>query len=117
MARPRKLNRTAVRAIFRSRDTAAEIAPRYHVSTALISQIRQGRRYRDVTRSLKAPERSRGRRRGEHLTRSRARSRGTSNPKRRGQGIARHRREPIGLSRIVDAVIARLMMRLLRSRG
>ena len=96
MARPRKLNRTAVRAIFRSPDTAAEIAPRFHVSTALVSQIRQKRRYQDVTRGLKVPRRSRGRRRAE-------------------ENLRRPRRDAIEFTRLVDAVVDRLMRRLRRT--
>ena len=95
MARPRKLNRTAVRAIFRSSDTAAEIAPRYHISTALVSQIRQRRRYQDVTRSLKATPRLRGRRQLEENRR-------------------RPRRDTIELAWLVDAVVDQLMSRLHR---
>ena len=95
MARPRKLNRTAVRAIFRSLDTAAEIAPRYDVSTALVSQIRQRRRYQEETRSLKAPRRFRGRRRRE-------------------ENRGRPSRKSVELTRLVDAVVDQLMMRLRR---
>ena len=97
MARPRKLSQTAVRAIFRSTDTAAEIAPRYRVSTALVSQIRQRRRYEDVTRSLKAPKGipGRGRRRYEESRR-------------------RPQRDTIELNWLVDAVVDQLMRRLLR---
>ena len=95
MARPRKLNRTAVRAIFRSLDTAAEIAPRYDVSTALVSQIRQRRRYQEETRSLKAPLRLRGRRRRE-------------------ENRGRRSRKSAELTRLVDAVVDQLMRRLRR---
>ena len=96
MARPRKLNRTAVRAIYRSPATAAEIAPRYDVSTALISQIRQRRRYQDETRGLKAPRRVRGRRRHE--------------------GRRLPQRDAMEFTRLVDAVVDRLLGRLRRPR-
>ena len=94
MARPRKLTRTAVRAIFRSPATAAEIAPRYNISTALVSQIRQKRRYRDLTRGLEAPRRRR--------------SRGRREDNRRRQ------RDTVKLTWLVDAVVNQLMNRIRR---
>jgi hypothetical protein len=61
MPRKRKLTPAAVRKIFKSRETAAAIAPQYGVSAGMIHMIRRGRRYHEITEGIIPPKKTRGR--------------------------------------------------------
>ena len=61
MARPGKLTPAAVRAIFKSTESAPKVAGRFGVSTNLVYLIRQRKIHKKVTATLASPSRANGR--------------------------------------------------------
>jgi hypothetical protein len=59
MAGPKRLSPATVRAIFRSKEPASQVAARHHVSVNLVYLVQQRKIHKSITKSIRKPIRKR----------------------------------------------------------